>query len=241
MVGHLPDARGAWRRGRFGRALERRLERAGTRDAGLWAAAAQEASVAVAEDGRPKPVLVVVQEWCERRAEALGVHEHAGVRWLRAEGLSALAEVALLLGRWRLATGGNASAWRAWRRSMEGSARAAGYDAGAWCAEARLRTGASGAEQTDAQGVEAAASGAKGAKAKGAKAKGAKAKGAKAKGAMTKGAKAEGKKAKGAKSEGATGSQETDRRAARERAAADDARAKHARGTTKKTKRAPKG
>jgi hypothetical protein len=142
LVGHLPDALGTWRRGRFARALERRLARAGTPDAASWAAAAE---VALADPdaggagGRPDAPAVAIGRWSDDAAGAvaLGVHEHAGVRWFRAEGLAALADVAALLGRWRAPGGGHANAWQAWRRSLEASARAAGYDVDAWRVQAR--------------------------------------------------------------------------------------------------------
>jgi hypothetical protein len=158
-------------------------------------------------------VAATIVRWCAEGTVALGAHEHAGVRWFRAEGLEALADVAALLGRWQLPTGGNASAWRAWRRSLEASARAAGYDLDAWCERARSAA--------------AAARGGKGAEAT-----------AKAAGATPKGAKAKGT---GGKATGAKGGPDAERRAARERATNDDARAKRARGTPKKTKKAPKG
>ena len=162
LVAHLPDALGTWRRGRFGRALERRLFSDGVPDAVSWAAAAEAALADPgAGEGRPGTPAAAIERWCGDAAgtAALGVHEHAGVRWFRAEGLVALTDVALLLGRWRSPGGGNASAWRAWRRSLEASARAVGYDVDAWRATARAAT----AKAAGAKAAGAKAAGAKGA------------------------------------------------------------------------------
>ncbi|MFN2322215.1 MAG: alpha-amylase family glycosyl hydrolase [Trueperaceae bacterium] len=146
LIGHLPDAPGTWRRGRFGRALERRLARSGVADAAAWAAAAHAALAAATGAGRPTTAATTIDRWCGEAAAlaALGVHEHAGVRWLRAEGLETLADVAVVVGRWRSPGAGNASAWRAWRRSLDASVRAAGFDVDAWCAAARTAVGARG-------------------------------------------------------------------------------------------------
>ncbi len=220
LIGHLPDAQGTWRRGRFGRALERRLARSGVADAEVWAAAAEAALADPAGgDGRPGSPAAAIERWTGggAGAAALGVHEHAGVRWFRAEGLAALTEVAVLLGRWRSPGGGNANAWRSWRRSLEASARAAGYDVDAWRSSAR----STAVKVAGATGAGPKATGAKGAK------------GAEAKGA--------GGKDAGGKSAGAKGATGAARRAAQERTKNDDARAKRARGTPKKTKKAPKG
>jgi hypothetical protein len=229
LVGHLPDALGTWRRGRFARALERRLAREGAPDAASWSAAA-EATLADrgvgGAGGRPDAPAAAIERWsCDAAAVgALGVHEHAGVRWFRAEGLTALADVAALVARWRSPGGGNANAWQAWRRSLEASARAAGYDVDAWRAAAR---------STVAKAAEAADPSAAGRAALEPTSGGPKAAGATGKGSGTSRA--------GAKGTGAKGTAGADRRSAQERAANEEARAKRARGTPKKTHKAPKG
>ncbi|MDF1521299.1 MAG: anhydro-N-acetylmuramic acid kinase [Trueperaceae bacterium] len=132
LVGHLADASGTWRRARFGRPLARRLTAHG-HDAATWEAAAVAALGAV---DRPEPpdVAAVVVAWRRDDAAraALGVHEHEGVVWFRAEGVAALADVLEVLGRWARPGGGSASAWRAWRARLDALVAASGYRVDAW-------------------------------------------------------------------------------------------------------------
>jgi len=134
LVSHAAWPLQTWRDQRLGRVVTRRLAAAGT---GVVPARLGEVVLVAFEAlGREWPtngVLPDAATWLQHvlRAEgaesALGVNEHAGVRWFRRESVLACVEVAHALLRLQRPGAAAASAARAWRRRVEAVIEASGY------------------------------------------------------------------------------------------------------------------